>query len=104
MCRCRRLSNEVEGDISIPVYRVRDNEPTEVLRARLLYQSRKRGMLENGLLLRCALISVCIVVMCSECYVTSLITTRQTLIDTLSAYHNKQVYVKISSFANWRSA
>ena len=64
---CRRwLSDKndisVEGDIAIPVYRARENESTEVLRARLLYQSRKRGMLENGLLLRCALIiSVCIV-------------------------------------------
>ena len=52
-------SNEVivEGDIAIPVYRARENEATEVLRARLLYQSRKRGMLENGLLLRFVLIS-----------------------------------------------
>jgi len=29
----------------------RDDESTAVLRRRLLYQSRKRGMLENGLLL-----------------------------------------------------
>ena len=57
----RWLSNNeviVEGDIAIPVYRARENEPTKVLRARLLYQSRKRGMLENGLLLRCEYITV----------------------------------------------
>ncbi|OQV16510.1 putative Succinate dehydrogenase assembly factor 2, mitochondrial [Hypsibius exemplaris] len=35
----------------IPEYRAREGEPTEVKRARLLFQSRKRGMLENGLLL-----------------------------------------------------
>ena len=61
---CRRWlsderGDEVKQDITIPKYRARDNETTEVLRARLLYQSRKRGMLENGLLLRCALITVC---------------------------------------------
>ena len=61
---CRRWlsderGDEVKQDIEIPKYRARDNETTEVLRARLLYQSRKRGMLENGLLLRCALITVC---------------------------------------------
>ncbi|EDO41021.1 predicted protein, partial [Nematostella vectensis] len=36
---------------SIPNYKVREDETTEMKRARLLYQSRKRGMLENGLLL-----------------------------------------------------
>lgn len=62
---CRRWLSDnnnseviVEKDIAIPVYRARENEPVEVLRARLLYQSRKRGMLENGLLLRCAVITV----------------------------------------------
>ncbi|KAL5006973.1 hypothetical protein ScPMuIL_015779 [Solemya velum] len=35
----------------IPQYEDRHNEDTAVKRARLLYQSRKRGMLENGLLL-----------------------------------------------------
>jgi len=35
----------------IPPYIQRRDEPLEVKRARLLYQSRKRGMLENGLLL-----------------------------------------------------
>ncbi|XP_060075056.1 succinate dehydrogenase assembly factor 2, mitochondrial-like [Ylistrum balloti] len=34
-----------------PPYKERMNEDTEVMRSRLLYQSRKRGMLENGLLL-----------------------------------------------------
>ncbi|XP_044257917.1 succinate dehydrogenase assembly factor 2-A, mitochondrial-like [Tribolium madens] len=38
-------------DIKIPSPKVRDNEPLEQRRARLLYQSRKRGMLENDLLL-----------------------------------------------------
>jgi succinate dehydrogenase assembly factor 2 len=35
----------------IPPYRPREGEAVETIRARLLYQSRKRGMLENGLLL-----------------------------------------------------
>ncbi|XP_055328525.1 succinate dehydrogenase assembly factor 2, mitochondrial-like [Paramacrobiotus metropolitanus] len=35
----------------IPVYKPRSGEKTEQKRARLLYQSRKRGMLENGLLM-----------------------------------------------------
>ncbi|XP_015767433.1 PREDICTED: succinate dehydrogenase assembly factor 2, mitochondrial-like [Acropora digitifera] len=35
----------------IPEYKSPENEPTARKRARLLYQSRKRGMLENGLLL-----------------------------------------------------
>ncbi|ESP00820.1 hypothetical protein LOTGIDRAFT_238502 [Lottia gigantea] len=35
----------------IPEYRERSGETTELKRARLLYQSRKRGMTENGLLL-----------------------------------------------------
>ena len=36
----------------IPEYKPRTGESTQIQRARLLYQSRKRGMLENGLLLR----------------------------------------------------
>ena len=35
----------------IPPYDEKFNEPLEEKRSRLLYQSRKRGMLENGLLL-----------------------------------------------------
>jgi len=35
----------------IPPYVEKQGETTELKRARLLYQSRKRGMLENGLLL-----------------------------------------------------
>ncbi|XP_028409521.1 succinate dehydrogenase assembly factor 2, mitochondrial-like [Dendronephthya gigantea] len=35
----------------IPPYQKRQGETTDVKKARLLYQSRKRGMLENGLLL-----------------------------------------------------
>ena len=38
--------------IPVPQYEKRKNEDVKVKRARLLYQSRKRGMLENGLLLR----------------------------------------------------
>lgn len=39
------------ADIRIPEYKARDNEPIGVQRQRLVYQSRKRGMLENDLLL-----------------------------------------------------
>ena len=39
-------------DIKIPEHVERHGETVEVLRARLQYQSRKRGTLENGLLLR----------------------------------------------------
>ncbi|KAI9557709.1 hypothetical protein GHT06_017538 [Daphnia sinensis] len=35
----------------IPPYVERENEPSSLKKARLLYQSRKRGMLENGLIL-----------------------------------------------------
>ncbi|XP_013790231.1 succinate dehydrogenase assembly factor 2, mitochondrial-like [Limulus polyphemus] len=35
----------------IPSFTVRQDEPLPLKRARLLYQSRKRGMLENGLIL-----------------------------------------------------
>jgi len=35
-----------------PEYEDKINEPMDVRKARLLYQSRKRGMTENGLLLR----------------------------------------------------
>lgn len=35
----------------IPVYKEKLNEPLNLRKQRLLYQSRKRGMLENGLLL-----------------------------------------------------
>ncbi|XP_066999640.1 succinate dehydrogenase assembly factor 2, mitochondrial [Anabrus simplex] len=35
----------------IPPYREKMDEPLQLKKARLLYQSRKRGMLENGLLL-----------------------------------------------------
>jgi len=48
-------SPPVPGDASkepfIPAYKQKEGESVETLRARLLYQSRKRGMLENGLLL-----------------------------------------------------
>jgi len=55
----QRLSGIVDPpDMSppIPSYQERSSsEPLEQKRARLLYQSRKRGMTENGLLLRCQL-------------------------------------------------
>ncbi|XP_057292963.1 succinate dehydrogenase assembly factor 2, mitochondrial-like [Hydractinia symbiolongicarpus] len=35
----------------IPVYKKKANESIEKMKARLLYQSRKRGMTENGLIL-----------------------------------------------------
>lgn len=40
-----------DKSLPIPKYQMKQNETTDVKRARLLYQSRKRGMLENGLLL-----------------------------------------------------
>lgn len=44
--------NHPEGrEPSIPPYVERENENIDLKRARLLYQSRKRGMLENGLVL-----------------------------------------------------
>lgn len=39
------------ADIKIPVYAASPNETIETQRSRLLYQSRKRGMLENDLIL-----------------------------------------------------
>lgn len=51
----RLLSSGNEGEqpefIPIPEYAMRPDETMDVRKARLLYQSRKRGMLENGLLL-----------------------------------------------------
>jgi len=40
-----------EGGVSIPKYAKKSEETLETQRARLVYQSRKRGTLENGLLL-----------------------------------------------------
>lgn len=37
--------------LPIPTYIIKDDEPLELRKSRLVYQSRKRGMLENGLLL-----------------------------------------------------
>jgi len=42
---------EDRKDIVIPEYPQRENEDLEVRKQRLIYQSRKRGMLENDLLL-----------------------------------------------------
>ncbi|XP_062605089.1 succinate dehydrogenase assembly factor 2, mitochondrial-like [Saccostrea cucullata] len=52
-----RYSSSASGNgdqpefIPVPEYAERHGENIEVRKARLLYQSRKRGMLENGLLL-----------------------------------------------------
>ncbi|XP_062555080.1 succinate dehydrogenase assembly factor 2, mitochondrial-like [Armigeres subalbatus] len=40
-----------DKSIPIPIYKEKKNEPLRLQKSRLLYQSRKRGMLENGLLL-----------------------------------------------------
>lgn len=45
------LIHPVGREPSIPKYIEREGENAELKRARLVYQSRKRGMLENGLLL-----------------------------------------------------
>jgi len=54
--RAQPLSSSTEQDgnqeIRIPAHVERHGETVEILRARLQYQSRKRGTLENGLLLR----------------------------------------------------
>ncbi|XP_055592569.1 succinate dehydrogenase assembly factor 2, mitochondrial-like [Uranotaenia lowii] len=40
-----------DKSLPIPIYKQKQNEPLQLQKSRLLYQSRKRGMLENGLLL-----------------------------------------------------
>ncbi|XP_040184340.1 succinate dehydrogenase assembly factor 2, mitochondrial [Rana temporaria] len=40
-----------DSEIQLPVWKERTGETTEIKRARLLYESRKRGMLENCILL-----------------------------------------------------
>lgn len=58
-CQMMGVSQESSGDgnfnnytePTIPAYEDKIGEPIHVKRARLLYQSRKRGMLENDLLL-----------------------------------------------------
>jgi len=47
----RQFSDKETEEPWIPEYIEKFNEPVEEKRARLMYQSRKRGMLENGLLL-----------------------------------------------------
>ncbi|KAK3914379.1 Succinate dehydrogenase assembly factor 2, mitochondrial [Frankliniella fusca] len=56
LCSARFLSQGANmppetGEPPIPVYKEKRNEPLQLKRSRLVYQSRKRGMLENGLLL-----------------------------------------------------
>uniref|UniRef100_A0A1B6H4C9 Succinate dehydrogenase assembly factor 2, mitochondrial n=1 Tax=Cuerna arida TaxID=1464854 RepID=A0A1B6H4C9_9HEMI len=43
--------NPPSNEPPIPAYQEKFDEPLKLKRARLLYQSRKRGMLENGLVL-----------------------------------------------------
>lgn len=51
-CLSDKLIDPMDLTPPIPEYQDRgDGEPLETRRARLLYQSRKRGMTENGLLL-----------------------------------------------------
>lgn len=45
------MVEQQDRSLPIPPYKHKDNETTELRKARLLYQSRKRGMLENGLIL-----------------------------------------------------
>jgi len=58
LLRCQQLSSSADdqqdntNDVKIPEHVERYGETVEVIRARLQYQSRKRGTLENGLLLR----------------------------------------------------
>ncbi|XP_044728146.1 succinate dehydrogenase assembly factor 2-A, mitochondrial-like [Chrysoperla carnea] len=47
----RIIDRDDDPSIIIPPYIPRSDEPLATKKARLLYQSRKRGMLENGLLL-----------------------------------------------------
>lgn len=42
---------ETPEEIPLPQFKYNDNEPLATRKARLVYQSRKRGMLENDLLL-----------------------------------------------------
>lgn len=51
LTRAQPLSSDSKDEIKVPEHVERHGEPVEVLRARLQYQSRKRGTLENGLLL-----------------------------------------------------
>lgn len=46
-----KIVDWIGAEPPIPEYKAPQNEPPDHKRARLLYQSRKRGMLENGLLL-----------------------------------------------------
>lgn len=50
-CKVRWLSDEVK-EPPIPDWEKPKNESAELTKARLVYQSRKRGMSENGLILR----------------------------------------------------
>ncbi|XP_071477302.1 succinate dehydrogenase assembly factor 2, mitochondrial-like [Diadema antillarum] len=51
-CSPRLLSTQPPtGEPPIPEWKQPENESLDLKRARLLYQSRKRGMLENGIIL-----------------------------------------------------
>ncbi|XP_023170633.1 succinate dehydrogenase assembly factor 2-A, mitochondrial [Drosophila hydei] len=45
------IDYEDSAELPVPEYPIRTDEPLETRKQRLLYQSRKRGMLENDLLL-----------------------------------------------------
>ncbi|KAK2163036.1 hypothetical protein LSH36_87g06047 [Paralvinella palmiformis] len=51
ICTTSCLLTPNEDTPPIPEYQIRSGETSDLKRARLLYQSRKRGMLENGILL-----------------------------------------------------
>ena len=47
-----KLQHPFQGDADVHKHQQMSPKGIDAIRARLLYQSRKRGMLENGLLLR----------------------------------------------------
>lgn len=63
--------DDTRGDlieIPLPPWEERPGEPTDIKKRRLLYESRKRGMLENCILLRllnCTISLICL----SSCHI-----------------------------------
>lgn len=51
-------------EIPLPPWEAKLDEPIDIKRRRLLYESRKRGMLENCILLRLLISSVCLQAFC----------------------------------------
>ena len=73
--------DDTRGDlieIPLPPWEEKLSEPTDIKRRRLLYESRKRGMLENCILLRLLNCTVCCLICLSSsqsgvcCFSTSL--------------------------------